>query len=51
MVEGLLRIERRVDVAELDLADVLLDQLWNAGQRFEHITTLTVDEQIISRRL
>ena len=49
--EGLSRVERRINVDQLDLAHVLLCQLRHTGQGFEDIPRLSEEQQVIVLRL
>jgi hypothetical protein len=45
--EGLLSIERWVDIAELHLANVFTGKLWKACKAGQRVESITLDQEII----
>jgi hypothetical protein len=45
---ALLRVKRRVEVGEPDLAEILLGKLWELGQARQRVECVAADEQVIA---
>jgi hypothetical protein len=48
VLERLTRVERWVDVGQLDLAQVLVPELGDGGQRGQRVQRVATDEQVVA---